>query len=41
MPVEEVDSFQFASQSAAILQNDPAFHAAVLLVMATLAAAVQ
>jgi hypothetical protein len=34
MPVEEADSFQFASQNAAMLQNDPAFHFAVILVFA-------
>lgn len=34
MPVEEADSFQYASQNAAILQNDPAFHFAVILSLA-------
>ena len=36
MPVEDVDSFQFASQNAAVLQNDPAFHSIGVLVLAAL-----
>ncbi len=37
MPMEESDSFQFASQNAAILQNNPACHFAILLFFACLA----
>ena len=36
MPVEDVDSFQFASQNSAVLQNDPAFHSIGVLVLAAL-----
>jgi hypothetical protein len=34
MPMEEADAFQFASQKAAILQNDPAYHVAIVLAAA-------
>ena len=38
MPVEDNGSFQFASQNAAMLQNDSALHFVVVLVVAVVVA---